>query len=264
MNAPLPHPLRVLVKGSSLVVMTPEWDGVRGDYTFPRWVQNGLLDRGRPCELENRGVAGELTRHAFRTWETDVMAGAPDVAIYGYAYYECIHALLPNWLERHVNRYDGRTGPIRTRYRGWLLRPVWKLLAQTQRVLDGAISDRFFGRRTHRITSDYELLVRRTRTLGPGAPIVFVLALLGPGGKAGGWFPGMQARIDRMNLALARMVARIDDPGVRLVPVPALVGRLDPPEDPVPDGLHYSPRMRRIIGDWIAAEIDAALPPPGA
>ncbi len=264
MNAPLPHPLRVLVKGSSLVVMTPEWDGVRGDYTFPRWVQNGLLDRGRPCELDNRGVPGELTRRAFRTWETDVMAGAPDVAIYGYAYYECIHALLPNWLERHVNRYDGRTGPVRTRYRGWLLRPTWKVLAQTQRVLDRFLGDRFFRRRARRVAHDYELLVRRTRTLGPGAPLVFVLALLGPGGKAGDWFPGMQARIDRMNLELTAMVERIGDPAVRLVPVPELVGRLDPPEDPVPDGLHYSPRMRRIIGDWIAGEIDAAAPPTGA
>lgn len=260
MNAALPHPVRVLVKGSSLVVMTPEWHGERGEYTLPRWVQNGLLDRGRPCELDNRGVSGELTRQAFATFEDTVLAGAPDVAVYGYAYYECIHALLPQWLERHVNRYDGRTGPVRTRYRGWLLRPVWKLLAQTQRLLDGLIADRLFGRRVHRVVQDYDLLIRRTRKLGPGAPLVFVLALLGPGGQAGGWFPGMQARIDRMNGALEQMVARIDDPGVRLVPVPALAQRLDPGEDPVPDGMHYSPRMRRIIGDWIADEIDRALP----
>ncbi len=264
MNAPLPHPLRVLVKGSSLVVMTPEWNGERGEYTVPRWVQNGLLDRGRACELANQGVSGELTRHAFRTFEDDVLAGAPDVAIYGYAYYECIHALLPNWLERHVNRYDGRTGPVRTRYRGWLLRPTWKVLAQTQRLLDRLLADRLFGRRVHRITQNYELLIRRTRTLGPGSPLVFVLALLGPGGQAGDWFPGMSARIDRMNRALSAMVDRIDDPQVRLAPVPWLVEQLDPPEDPVPDGMHYSPRMRRIIGDWIAGEIDAALPSPRA
>jgi hypothetical protein len=260
MNAvPLPHPVRVLVKGSSLVVMTPEWNGERGEYTFPRWIQNGLLDRGRPCELDNRGVAGELTRHSLRAWERDVMATAPDVVVYGYAYYECIHALLPNWLERHVNKYGGRTGPLRTRYRGWFLRPVWKVLAQLQRVLDPHIGARLFARRSRRIALDYQLLVERTRRMSPGAPRVYVLALLGPGGKAGGWFPGMQARIDRMNAELEAMVARLDDPGVVLVPVPDLVGRLDPPEDPVPDGLHYSPRMRRIIGDWIAAEADAAL-----
>ncbi len=259
MNAPLPHPVRVLVKGSSLVVMTPDWNGEPGEYTFPRWIQNGLLDRGRPCEVVNRGVAGELTRSAFDAWESEVMAGCPDAVVYGYAYYECIHALLPHWLERHVNTYNGRTGPLRTRYRGYLLRPLWKLLAQTQRILDPYIGTRLFGRRTHRIIKDYELLIGRTRTLAPGSPLVFVLALFGPGGKAGDWFPGMQARIDAMNVALAAMVERIGDPGVRLVPVGTLAEQLEPGADPVPDGLHYSPPMRRIIGDWIAAEIDVAL-----
>lgn len=262
-NAPLPHPVRVVVKGSSLVVMVPDWNGEPGEYSMPRWIQNGLLDRGRPCELDNRGVAGERTRSALRHWETDVMASSPDAVVLGYAYYECIHGLLPHWLERHVNTFNGRTGPFRTRYRGWLLRPAWKVLAQTQRVLDARLGDRLFRRRARRIVHDYELLVSRTRTVAPGSPTVFVLGLFGPGGKAGGWFPGMQARIDLMNRALVAMVTRFDSPGVRLVPVGELAAALDPGEDPVPDGMHYSPRMRRIIGDWIAAEIDAAIPSPG-
>lgn len=261
MPVPLEHPIRVLVKGSSLVVMAPDRRGDPGEYTFPRWIQNGLLDRGRPCEVVNRGVAGELTRSAFDSWEAQVMAGCPDVVVYGYAYYECIHSLLPHWLERHVNTYNGRTGPLRTRYRGYLLRPLWKLLAQAQRVLDGWIGARFFGRRLHRIIRDYELLIKRTRTLAAGSPRVFVLGLFGPGGKAPTWFPGMQARIDAMNAALIELVAGFDDPQVTLVPVLELARGLDPGEDPVPDGMHYSPRMRRIIGDWIAQEIDAGLPP---
>ncbi|RYJ05499.1 MAG: SGNH/GDSL hydrolase family protein [Actinomycetales bacterium] len=261
MPVPLEHPIRVVVKGSSLVVMVPDRNGEPGEYTFPRWIQNGLLDRGRPCEVVNRGVAGELTRSAFDTWESQVMADCPDVVVYGYAYYECIHSLLPHWLERHVNTYNGRTGPLRTRYRGYLLRPLWKLLAQTQRVLDGRIGARFFGRRTHRIVRDYELLIKRTRTLAAGSPRVFVLALLGPGGKAPEWFPGMQARIDAMNVALAAMVEGFDDPMVTLVPVGELAAGLPDGADPVPDGMHYSPHMRRLIGDWIAGEIDTTLPP---
>src|SRR3954454_3274709 len=256
MNAPLPHPVRVVIKGSSLVVMTPDWNGAPGEYTFPRWIQNGMLDRGRPCEVVNRGIAGELTHAAFRSWESEVVADSPDVVVYGYAYYECIHALLPHWLERHVNAFNTRSGSLRTRYRSYVLRPIWKALAQAQRILDAHIADRFFGRRTRRIVKDYELLISRTRTVAPGSPLVFVLGLLGPGGKAAGWFPGMQARIDAMNLALDAMVGRLDDVGVRLVPVSDLAKRLDDGEDPVPDGMHYSPRMRRILGDWIAHEID--------
>jgi hypothetical protein len=250
----------VLVKGSSLVVMVPDRSGEPGEYTFPRWIQNGLLDRGRPCEVVNRGIAGELTSSAFDAWEAQVMAGCPDVVVYGYAYYECIHGILPHWLERHVNTYNGRTGPLRTRYRGYLLRPLWKLLAQTQRVLDRRIGTKLFGRKLHRIVRDYELLIKRTRTLAAGSPQVFVLALFGPGGKAPSWFPGMQSRIDAMNVALEAMVADLDDPMVRLVPVTDLAAaHLEPGEDPVPDGMHYSPRMRRVIGDWIAGEIDATL-----
>lgn len=258
-RAALPHPVKVLVRGSSLAVMVPDWNGDRGEYTFPRWIQNGLLDRGRPCEVVNRGRAGELTRSAFRSWEQLERAECPDVVVYGYAYYECIHALLPQKLERHVNEYNGRTGPVRTRYRGYLLRPAWKLLAQAQRVLDRRVPDAWFRRRARRIVADYSLLVRRTRTMAAGGPLVFVLGLFGPGGKAPDWFPGMQARIDLVNAELAGMVERLRDPGVRLVPVLELARQLPPGEDPVPDGMHYSPRMRRIIGDWIAAEIDAAL-----
>jgi hypothetical protein len=50
------------------------------------------------------------------------------------------------------------------------------------------------------------------------------------------------------------MVARIGDPDVRLVPVCALAAELVG-EDPVPDGMHYSTRMRRLLGHWIAVEI---------
>lgn len=261
MNDALPHPIRVLVKGSSLVVQAPDWHGEPGEYTFPRWIQNGLHDRGRLCEVDNRGIAGELTRSAVRHWETEVLAGCPDAVVLGYGYYECIHALLPHWLERHVNTFNNRTGPFRTRYREWLLRPTWKAMAQVQRALDRYLADRLFRGRARRIVRDYEVLVERSRRVAPGSPLVFVLALLGPGGKAADWFPGMQSRIDLMNAQLAEMVARFDSPGVRLVPVGELAGRLDPGEDPVPDGFHYSPRMRRLIGEWIATELDAAIPP---
>jgi lysophospholipase L1-like esterase len=258
MSPPQRHPLRILVKGSSLVVMTPDTPTAERDYTFPRLVQNRLLDLGHAVEVDNRGVAGDTTRAGLGTWETEVMATAPDVAIYGYAYYECIHAFLPRWLERHVNSRRWRRGVVRTAYRSWLLRPAWKVLAQTQRVFDIWLQDRFYARRARRITTDYELLVRRTRTYVPGRPLVLVLALLGPGGAAGQWFPGMAARISMMNRELEDMVARIADPDVRLVPVRQLAGQLGPDEDPVPDGMHYSPRMRRVLSDWIAAEIDAA------
>jgi hypothetical protein len=61
-----------------------------------------------------------------------------------------------------------------------------------------------------------------------------------------------------MNWELVDLVAGFAEPAVRVVPVWQRAGQLGPDEDPVPDGMHYSPRMRRVLSDWIAAEIDAA------
>lgn len=264
--AALPHPVRVVVQGTSLSVTAPERAGQRGEYTFPRWIQNGLLDRGIATEVIDYGIVGHPTRMAFRDWDTKVLASTPDVVVFSYAFYECVHGLLPHWLERHVNDLHWRRGPVRSFYRSYLLRPAWKVLAQTQRVLDKFIQTRLFGRRKRRTIADYELLITRTRRHVPGDPMVFVFTLLRPGGQAGSWFPGMAARIDAMNEAIVAMVDRLDDPLVRVIPAEELSRGLPPGEDPVPDGLHYTPQMRRLVGDWIAQQVsdEIARPRPAA
>lgn len=262
MSDVLPHPVRVVVQGTSLSVTAPERPGERREYTFPRWVQNGLHDRGIAAEVLDYGIVGQPTRKAFRDWDTRVLANTPDVVIFSYAFYECVHALLPHWLERHVNDLQWRRGPVRTFYRRQLLRPFWLALAHTQKALDKVIQTRLFGRKKQRAINDYELLITRTRRYVPGDPLVFVFTLMRPGGQAGTWFPGMAARIDAMNEAITAMVEQIDDPRVRLIPALELSRLLPEGEDPVPDGLHYTPRMRRIVGDWIAEQIadELALP----
>ncbi|MCW2786462.1 MAG: hypothetical protein JWP74_2979 [Marmoricola sp.] len=263
-NAELPHPIRVVVQGTSLSVTVPEREGERGEYTFPRWVQNGMHDRGIAAEVIDYGIVGHPTRMAFRDWDTKVLASTPDVVIFSYGFYECVHALLPHWLERHVNDLQWRRGPVRTIYRRHLLRPFWLALAHTQKALDKVIQARLFGRKKQRAIDDYELLITRTRRYVPGNPLVFVFTLMRPGGEAGSWFPGMSARIDAMNEAIIAMVERIDDPLVRLIPALELSTLLPEGHDPVPDGLHYTPPMRRVVGDWIAAQISDELARPSS
>lgn len=257
-RAAVPQPsVRVLVKGSSLVLMTPERAPERGAYTFPRWLQQDLEAAGHRVECWNAGVISEPTGAAFDAWEAQVMAWMPDVVVLGYGYYECIHALLPHWLERHVNSPTWRRGAVRTRYRSYLLRPVWKVLAQTQRRVDVHLPPQLFGRRLRRVLDDYELLVTRTRA--HGHPLVLLLELLPPGGRAGTWFPGMAQRIAAMNRGLRDLVDRLDDPDVRVVPVATLAEDVGGVDEAVPDGLHYSPQMRRLLGQVIAREADAWL-----
>jgi hypothetical protein len=245
--------LRVLVKGSSLVFKKPERVVARGEHGFPRWLEVELGRAGVDADCWSAGRLSELTRSAFDEWQPQVMAWEPDVVVLGYGFYECIHAFLPRWLEVHVNSTRWRPGVVRRRYRRYLLRPVWKALAQLQRVLDGRIQDRLFERRRRRVLADYAELVRRTREAG--SPLVLVLELLPPGGRAGEWFPGMASRIDAMNRGLRAMVRAVDDPEVRLVPVGDVAKGLPFGSDPVPDGLHYSPEMRRLLGQVVAEDV---------
>ncbi|MBO9521823.1 MAG: hypothetical protein J7518_09820 [Nocardioidaceae bacterium] len=257
-----PTPLRILVKGSSLVLKVPERAPLPGEYAFPRHVENDLVARGIPVTVWNAGVVGEPTSAAFADWEAQVLAWAPDVIVLGYGYYECIHGFLPHWFERLANPEIRRPGVLRELGRTVLVRPAWKGSAQVQR---------FWEQRVHRIRADrlrrrvirrYAAIIDRSRRAG--SPLVLVLDLLGPNERAASWFPGMAGRIAAMNDALEAMVAGFADADVRMLSVRALVG----PEaegDPVPDGLHYNPQLRRRIASAIAdaaAERSAAIGRP--
>lgn len=242
-----PAPLRILVKGSSLVLKAPERTQAPGEYTFPRHVENDLVARGVPATVWNAGVVGELTVAAFDTWEEQVLAWSPDVIVFGYGYYECIHGFLPHWFERLANPEIKRPGVVRNLGRTALVRPVWKASAQAQRFWEKRVRRvRATGPR-RRVIRRYERLIERSRRVG--SPLVLVLELLGPNDRAADWFPGMADRIDAMNAALEAMVAGFADPDVRLLPVRSLAA--DDPE-PVPDGLHYNARLRRQIASAIA------------
>jgi hypothetical protein len=233
--------------------MTPEKVTARGDHVFPRWIEVELGELGVPAECRNAGRLSERTSSAFDGWESEVMAWNPDVVVLGYGFYECIHAFLPHWLEVHVNSTRQLPRAGRRAYRRYLLRPVWKGLAQLQRVLDGRIRDRLFGRRLRRVLRDYDALVRRTRD--HGQPLVLVLELLPPGERAVGWFPGMASRIEATNRGLRAMVTATGDPDVRIVPVAEMAATLRHDPDPLPDGLHYSPELRRRLGRVVAEEV---------
>jgi hypothetical protein len=59
-----------------------------------------------------------------------------------------------------------------------------------------------------------------------------------------------------MNRTIADMVARQNNPDVRIFPVSEAVARHVPDgENPTPDGFHYSAALHREIGRELAAEI---------
>jgi len=255
MSAPLPMPIRVLVKGASTVNWLSGMGGPRTDFTFPRAIEAELLASGRPVRVETISVASERTSTTLLRWEKEVLGYSPDVVVLVYGHYETIHLFLPRWLERHANSLRTRPRRITKLYRKHLLRPVWMTLAKLQAKLDTVLDPTIRRSRPRNVAADLQALIGQLQKVG--SPLVFVFELLPPATRYRSWFPGMTERIAVMNDAIAEMVARIGLPNVRLFPTSELVTKYaDGDVDAAtPDGFHYSPQLHREIGAQLAREI---------
>ncbi len=251
-----PLPIRVLVKGASLMHDISERPQRREDFIFSRVIEESLLGSGHGANVWTAAVASEPTRLAFRTWEEQVKAWSPDVVILSYGYYEVIHLFLPRWLERHANSLKTRPGRIRGIYRKYLLRKVWMTGAKLQCRLDARVGGRFFGRTIKQVETELRTYIDRTREVGE--PLIMLFEFLPPGSRGRGWFPGMTERTGMMNEMLKRLVAEYANPEIMLVPIPDIAERTMPPGvEPNTDGFHYTGALHRAIGEEIADEIRA-------
>lgn len=251
MSTPRPLPIRVLLKGASLLHDMSEKPQTRDQAVFGRVLEASLLASGFGVDVQNTAVASQMMPHAFRTWEKDVKAWAPDVVILTYGYYECVHLMLPRWLERHAHSLKARPGRIRSFYRWKLLRPVWKVLAKIQQRLDRVVGARGFDRSVRKFEREMIYYIDQTRRVGQ--PLVMFVEFLVPGAIAQSWFPGMAARSELMNAALHRIRDHYDSPDVILVPVPDIVAeRMEPDEPANSDGFHYTAALHKHVGEVMA------------
>lgn len=254
MTASVSMPIRVLVKGASTAVYISDMGGPRTDFAFGRVLESELLRNGRPAEVRVNAVPSEQTKTVLRTWEREVLGWSPDVVILHYGHYECIHLLLPRWLERHANSNNWRHGRIRTFYRRKILRAVWISLAKLQSRLDGRINPQLFSWRPRRVAADLQRLIENIQTVG--SPLVLVMGILPPARKWWSWMPGLRERTAVMNAALQAMTDGFAQPHIRFFRVSDVTdGRLGEDEEPNPDGGHYSARVHRMIGEALAAEV---------
>ena len=246
-------PVRVLVRGSSIATQVAFWGDERSDMAYPRVVEQTLLAHDIPAEVRNRATIAERTAMALRGWEAEVVTWSPDVLVLHYGYAEAIHLFLPRRLERHVNGDEWRPTWLNRRYRRYLLRPLWKLLATAQMHLDRRLPPGI-ATRHRRVARDLAALIARMTKVTPGA-LVLVPELTPPAGRWEAWFPGMAARITAANEAIRRVVeeARGD---VRWVPTLDLVERVRAEgREPIPDGGHLSAGVHRLLGERIGEEI---------
>lgn len=248
MTGPLPLPVRVLVKGASTVVWMSEHGGPRSDFTYPRAIEAELLAQGIPATVDARARGGAASTHLLKTWENDVMAWSPDVIVLHIGHYECIHFLIPRWLERHANDLRRRPTRWRRRYRRRIIRPVYSTATKLQQRLDARFGARFATRRTRRVVTHAEEYIRLAQRIG--SPLILVLELPPSGSRYARYFPGFPARIAAMNQALSDMVERIGLPQVSWVPNPPTFD--DDPDVVTPDGIHLTPKAHRMLGEHLA------------
>jgi hypothetical protein len=254
MTEPNRLPLRVLVKGASTVVYTSWMSGPRSDFAWPRVIEAELFAAGYPAEVRCTALPAEPTRFALRTWQQEVLTWSPDVIILNYGHLECVHLFLPRFLERHATSINGRPHRLRLAYRKRVLRPVWRVLAKAQMLLDRRLPPDLLSYKPKRVAADLGMVIQRVRTVA--SPLVLIPDIPQPGTPYQKWFPGMGPRIHTMNDTLRDLVAKIDEPDVRMFAFNAVIDPLiGEGEEACPDGGHLTPPLHRAVGEGMAAVI---------
>ena len=248
MPEPTKIPLRILVKGASTIIYTSWMSGPRSDFAWPRVVEAELVAAGWPTEVRCTAVPAELTKAAYPTWPTEVLAWSPDVVILDYGRMECVHLFLPKWMERHAHSLAKRPHRVRQAYRQHVVRPVWKSLAALQQQIDRRLPTSVTLWKVRRGERDIRGLIERIRTVA--SPLVLIAEAPPFGRVYQEWFPGANARLDIMNEAVRELVRELDSPDVRFVPLAHLwEPLLAAGQDPCPDGGHFTPEMHRAVGE---------------
>jgi hypothetical protein len=252
MTAPLPLPMRVLVKGASQVVWTSWMGGPRTDFAYPRVIEAELYAAGRPAEVRVEAFPSARTSEALKTWEQEVVRWSPDVVVLHYGQFEVVHLLLPWWMEVHAFSIKTRPGPVRDKYR-FVLDKVWKSMAQVQKFVDRRVNQTVFSNRPRRVGADLERLITQIRSVA--SPLVIVPDFIDPCTRYADWFPGMRARTQVMNQTIDDLIAKINHPDVRRFSVREVVAGMDLEDEPAPDGGHYTPEVHREVGRALTSVI---------
>lgn len=269
MPEPLRLPIRVLVKGPSIVNWTSWMGGPRTEFTFPRAMEEAWCAEGRPSNIQAVTMTSEQAKRLTLTWQREVLGFSPDAITLSYGQFESVHLFLPRWLERHANSLKVRPRWYTRIYRKRVVKPVWKTLAQLQKQLDQRMKPTFRRSRTRNVPLDMEAYIKQVQKVQQ--PLVLVMELLPPAERQRMWFPGMDARVRMMNDELRAMVERVALPNVQYFTTAELVeehfgGDI---EAATPDGFHYSPQLHRLIGEKLArvigewAETQPHLKTPG-
>ena len=248
-----PVPIRVLVKGTSSTLWVSPPGGASTRQTFPWWLGAFLNDAGLPAEVRNVAREAQKISEALCDWDVEVQRWSPDVVILNYGEYECLPGILPRWMERIATGWHWHPGPVRNRGRRRLVKPAWRHLTAMQVRLDRALDPGPYRVRPKRVLRELGRVIDQIQIVG--RPLVLVTDPWSPSSRWRTWFPGMEARTTELRAVMRQWVADRANPDVRLFPLSDLVHGQDDLDVALPDGVHFSAKLHREVGEAMAGVI---------
>jgi lysophospholipase L1-like esterase len=245
----------VLVFGNSVATLQLPPRSDRADGTYAEVLADLLVAEGVPTtpHLESRWF--DFLHRAMRDYEGRVRVHAPDVVIVQFGLNEYQPWLAPVWLIRHLLvKNQAVTRPAKA-YRLWVAPRLWAGLREYRRRAAPVVGTRTWQTTPRRFGGHLRRLIHNLRV--EGRPLVLVLDIDRPDNRLEHFLPGMQARHDRFQSVISKVVEQAADPDVRLVRVSEITAALGPAA--LPDGMHYSPQTHRVVAQALAEEVLAWL-----
>lgn len=253
------RPLRIVVVGNSVSVMTAPARLRRGEGTYGEVLVDRLAADGIPAELYLEGRWFDFAPAALRGYDERIRRHSPDVLVLHYGLNESQPWLVPIWLLRHLLREHTTTRPVGIWYRRAVAAPLWRSVRAWRRVAARLVGTHTWQVTPARFAGTVERIVRAVRR--QLRPLVLVLDVNPPGARLEHFLPGQAARHAVVQRTLADVVASFDDPEVRLVPVSQVVAALGH-DVAVPDDIHYSAVGHAKVAEMLHDEISAWLAGP--
>ncbi len=245
-------PLSLVVLGNSVAVLMVPPRAERAEGTYGEVVADRLAAAGWPTHVALEGRWFDFAVRARRQFDDRVARHRPDVVVLHFGTNEAQPWLVPIPILRHLLAADRATTPTAEWYRRVPAARLWTWVRAYRRRVSPLVGQRTWQTTPRRFAAAMDGLVRQIRDdLGA---LVLVVDLTPPGGTLAHFLPGQPARHERFRDELVRVVARADDPWVRLVPTADVVAEIGI-DEALRDGIHLSPQAHRRLAERIVADV---------
>lgn len=253
----------MLGNSQTLIVATRQRAPDDGNYA--ELLERRLRGRGINAQVFQEGRTWDMINKLRLRLETAIAQHSPDVVVLGYGMGECEPNVPPTWMMKAVDfaMWTPSLNPGAKKIRGVFLPVLDKSRHWAYRRIAPA-----FGMRTWRVSpkrfgAELERVIAWTRRQNDS--LVLVQTMFTPSPAVEQLIKGFGARVARFNDIMRMVVARLDDPNVKIVEVGAEIDRMSSSGATL-DGLHYSPAAHDVIAatlddvitTWLASKTDAA------